>query len=110
MKLTFDSYEEWLALREAAHDACLYWTKVRQMCQGKINLNVNGEPTHYDEAYAVSQMIKSANILNEIEHAPHPDYDDECQPVAMVYPDPDDISCMVAKIKRIEERYQFPLL
>ena len=77
MKIQFETPEEFESLRLAAHDGILYWKKIRQMCQGKININVDGSETHYDEQYAVDMMISHAKVLREIELMPHPEWNEK---------------------------------
>ena len=75
MKLEFESWDEWNTLRQSVHDACMFWIKVRQDAQGKIRLNVSGEPTHYTEDYAIEEIVNNAKLLEQIELAPHPDWE-----------------------------------
>ena len=74
MKFQFDTVEEFDRLWQSVHDSIIYWKKVRQMCQGKINMNVEGGPTHYDEQYCIDQMVDNARLLKEIEDSPHPEW------------------------------------
>ena len=74
MKFNFETYEEYQDLWQSVHDSILYWKKVKQMCEGKINMNVDGSETHYDVKYATDQMIRNAQILKNIEDSPHPDW------------------------------------
>ena len=77
MKYIFETYDEYETLWLTAHDAILYWKKVRQMCQGKINMNVDGSETHFDEKYAIDQMVRAARTLRDIECSPHPEWNEE---------------------------------
>ena len=78
MKFIFDSVDDYDRLWASVHDSILYWKKVRQMCQGKINLNVDPNATnHYDERYAIDKMIENAIILRDIEDSPHPVWNDD---------------------------------
>ena len=74
MKFSFDTYEEYQDLWQSVHDSIIYWKKVKQMAEGKINLNVDGSETHYDVQYSVDQMIRNALILKSIEDSPHPEW------------------------------------
>ncbi len=99
MKFQFDSPEEFEKVRLAAHDGVLHWMKIRQMCQGKINMNVDGSPTQYTEGYAIENIISHAEVLDAIEKSPRPvynedDYEDTNYPIA----EGDEYdSCMVIK-------------
>ena len=99
MKIIFDSNDEYEALRSAAHDACLYWLKVRQMCQGKINLNVDGCPTHFDEKYAIDMIVDAGRTLDTIEKSPHPEWDEATGEYVLVTEKYD--SHMVVKCKKL---------
>ena len=100
MKIQYDSYEEYDSLRESIHDSILYWKKVRQMCQGKINLNADPNmENHYTEEYAVDMMVKNALILDAIEKSPHPEWNSETQSYELVSDEYD--SAIVAKCKRL---------
>ena len=74
MKFSFDTYEDYQDLWQSVHDSIIYWKKVKQMAEGKINLNVDGSQTHYSVEYAVDQMIRNAKILKQIEDSPHLDW------------------------------------
>ena len=76
MKIQYDTPEEYDYLYQAVHDGIIYWKKVRQMCQGKINMNVDGSETHYSEQYAVDMMVQCAQILDTLEKSPHPVWND----------------------------------
>lgn len=77
MKYQFASAEEYDILWDAIHSAILYWKKVRQDCQGKICLQVDGSETHYSEKYAIDMIVQNAKILEEIEKSPHPIWNEE---------------------------------
>ena len=79
MKMVFDSYDEYQEFWNAAHSGILYWKKVYQMTQGKINMNVDGSPTHYDAEYATSKMVENALILKKIEDSTRPEWDEETE-------------------------------
>ena len=74
MKFNFETYEEYQDLWQSVHDSIIYWKKVKQMAEGKINMNVDGSETHYDVQYAVDQMIRNAQILKSIEDSTHPEW------------------------------------
>ena len=74
MKFNFDTYDEYADLWQSVHDAIIYWKKVKQMAEGKINMNVDGSEPHYDVKYATDQMIRNATILKTIEDSPHPEW------------------------------------
>lgn len=74
MNFQFNTVEEFDLLWQSVHDSIIYWKKVRQMCQGKINLNVDGSETHYDEKYCIDQMVSFAQLLKTIEDTPHPEW------------------------------------
>ncbi len=78
MKFIFESVDDYDRLWGSVHDSILYWKKVRQMCQGKINLNVDpNAENHYDEKYAIDKMIENAQLLRDIECSPHPEWNDD---------------------------------
>ena len=77
MKYYFASSEEYDILWDAIHSAILYWKKVRQDCQGKICLQVDGSETHYSEKYAIDMIIQNAKILQDIENSPHPIWNED---------------------------------
>ena len=77
MKFHFETVNEYDALWQSVHDSILYWKKVRQDAQGKICLQANGAQTHYDEKYAIDQMVEHAELLKQIENTPHPEWDGE---------------------------------
>ena len=77
MKYIFESYEDYDKLWQSVHDSIIYWRKVRQNCQGKINLQVDGGATHYSEKYAIDMIIQNALILKDIEDSPHPEWNDK---------------------------------
>ena len=79
MNITFDTYDEYQSLWNSVHDSIIYWKKVYQMTQGKINLNVDGSPTHYDAAYAVDKMVENALNLKTIEDSTRPEWDEETE-------------------------------
>ena len=79
MKMIFDSYDEYQEFWNAAHSGILYWKKVLQMVRGKINMNVDGGPTHYTEEYAIEQMIECAKVLRDIEDSTHEQWDPETE-------------------------------
>ena len=78
MKFQFDSVDEYEVLYSSIHDSIIYWKKVRQMCQGKINLNVDPDAeNHYDEKYAIDKIIENGLLLKSLEDSPHPIWNDE---------------------------------
>ena len=100
MKIIFETSEEFEALRLAAHDGCLFWTKKRQHAQGKINMSVDGSGYECDEEYCVDMMIAHAQVLATIERSPHPEWNDETQSYEMVT-DANRVSAMVEKIQKL---------
>ena len=84
MKMVFDSYDEYQEFWNAAHSGILYWKKVYQMTQGKINMNVDGGPTHYTETEAIEKMAECAKILAKIEDSTHPEWNWETDTEEMV--------------------------
>lgn len=79
MTYTFNSYEEYINLWTAVHSGILYWKKVRQDAQGKICLQVDGTPTHY-EAYEAAENIKIAcRVLKSIEDSTHPEWNNDLE-------------------------------
>ena len=103
MTFTFDTPEEFEAVRLAAHDGILYWKKIRQMCQGKINMNVDGGPTQYTEGYCIDQMISHAKVLDAIEKSPRPVYnEDDYESTDYPMADGDTYeSCIVSKVFKL---------
>ena len=99
MKIIFDNADEYDALHGAVHDAILYWTKVRQDAQGKICLQCDGSKTHYDEKYAVDQMVLYGCVLETLERTPHPEWNDVTSVYELVTDE--DGSAMVNKIKKM---------
>ena len=77
MKMVFDSYDEYQEFWNAAHSGILYWKKVLQMTQGKINMNVDGADTHYTEVEAVENMAEAAKVLMKVEDSTHPEWNGE---------------------------------
>ena len=77
MKITFDSYDEYLTLHQSIHDSIIHWKKIYQMTQGLINMNVDGGPTHYTSQEAIDMMVTNALLLKSIEDAPHPDWTED---------------------------------
>ena len=77
MQFQFDDVLEFDALWGSVHDSILYWKKVKQDAQGKITLSVDGVQTHYSVEYADSQIVANAELLRDIENAPHPEWDGE---------------------------------
>ena len=99
MKIQFDTWEEYESMRLAVHDGILYWKKVRQMCQGKINMNADGGPTHHEEQYAVDMMIAHAKMLDTIEKSPHPEWNEETKEYELTTQDYE--SNIVAKVMKL---------
>ena len=99
MKIQFETPEEYDALRQAAHDGILYWKKVRQMCQGKINMNVDGSDPWHDEQYAIDQMICHARVLRDIEASPRPVWNEETKSYELVRED--ELSHIVDKVLKL---------
>ena len=81
MTITFDSYSEYLTHHESAHDAILYWKKVLQDCEGKIQLYVTPADRHYTKEYAQQRIEECALVLKSIEDSIHPDYDYDGNPI-----------------------------
>jgi len=77
MKFIFETPTDYDELWSCVHDSIIYWKKVRQECQGKICLQVDGSETHYDEEYVIKEMIDSALMLKAIEDSPHPVWNEE---------------------------------
>ena len=77
MKMVFDSYDEYQEFWNAAHSGILYWKKVLQMTQGKINMNVDGSSTHYTSDEAIEKMAESAKVLMNIEDSTRPEWNGE---------------------------------
>ena len=100
MKIVFETPQEFEALRLAAHDGILYWTKKRQHAQGKINMSVDGSGFPYDEESCVDMMIAHAQVLATIERSPHPEWNDETQSYEMVT-DANHVSAMIEKIQKL---------
>ena len=100
MKIVFETPQEFEALRLAAHDGVLFWTKKRQHAQGKINMSVDGSGYDYDEGYCVDMMIAHAQVLATIERSPHPEWNDETRSYELVT-DANYVSAMVDKVQRL---------
>ena len=69
MKFVFENEDESQMMWNSAHESILYWKKVLQDAQGKICLQVDGTPTHYDEEYATAKMVENAKVLKMVEDA-----------------------------------------
>lgn len=71
MTYHFTSPEQYNALWQAVHDACLYWKKVKQDAEGKISLQCDGSRTHYSHDEACENLRVNALLLKQIEDSPH---------------------------------------
>jgi hypothetical protein len=66
--LKFSSYEEYENAWDVIHSGILYWKKMRQCVEGKINLYVNPEEKcHYSIAECNENMKKAAMLLKKVE-------------------------------------------
>ena len=79
MKMVFETYDDYMEFWNTAHSGILYWKKVYQMTQGKINMNVDGGPTHYTEAEAIEKMAEAAKVLAKIEDSTRPEWNCETE-------------------------------
>ena len=84
MKFEFTSYDDYQSVWNTAHSGILYWKKVRQDAQGKICLQVDGTPTHYDVKYATDKMIESAYVLKAVEDSTRPEWNEETETYELV--------------------------
>ena len=76
MTYTFNTYDEYQNMWIAVHSGILYWKKVRQDVQGKICLQVDGSPTHYDEEDATLNLKLACRALKTIEDSTHPEWNE----------------------------------
>ncbi len=77
MTYTFNTHDDYQSMWNAVHSGILYWKKVRQDVQGKICLQVDGTPTHYDEEYATEEIKSACRALKAIEDSTHPEWSDD---------------------------------
>ena len=77
MKFIFENEDEYMTLWQSVHDSIILWKKRLQECQGKINMQVDGSKTHYDEKYCIDEMVRCAGVLRDIEDSPHPEWNDK---------------------------------
>ena len=75
MKITYNTHEEYLTHHSSAHDAILYWKKMRQEAEGKIQMYVTPADRQYDVEYCNEKMKEYALVLKAVEDSIHPDYD-----------------------------------
>ena len=110
MKFEFDSYEEWEQVRSSAHDSIIFWKKQLQCVQGKVNMNVDGSPSHYSEEYCRENMKDCAYVLKAVEDAVHPDCvyneDEHCWTISTTYVIKNGVdvySCILHKVLKGED-------
>ena len=74
MKITFDTQVEYDQAWDAAHSGILYWKKMKQACQGKIQFYVSVDDT---PPYSIEEceefMKEAARLLKAIEDSMYPD-------------------------------------
>ena len=76
MNLEFTTYNDFRNTWEVIHSSILYWKKVRQGLEGKIQFYVNEESTSHTISSANAEMIRAAYMLMKVEDTPYVEVED----------------------------------
>ena len=76
MNLEFTTYNDFRNAWEVIHSSILYWKKVRQSVEGKIQFYVNEESNPYTISTCNAEMIRAAYMLMKVEDTPYVEEED----------------------------------